>query len=110
VRELLAANDADARLALEVFVWRVRAALGAMIAVLGTVDLVAFTGGIGEHAALLRTAILEGAAAWGATLSADRNASLAGEGRISSEDSRVPVFVITAREGWQLARAVAGLG
>jgi acetate kinase len=110
VRELLAADDADARLALEVFVWRVRAALGAMIAVLGTVDLVAFTGGIGEHAALLRTAILEGAAAWGATLSADRNASLAGEGRISSEDSRVPVFVITAREGWQLARAVAGLG
>jgi acetate kinase len=81
-----------------------------MIAVLGGVDLVAFTGGIGEHAALLRAAILEGAAAWGATCDAARNASLAGEGRISSNDSRVPVFVITAREGWQLARAVAGLG
>ena len=86
VRELLAArDDPDAQLALDVFVWRTRAALGAMIAVLGGVDIIAFTGGIGEHAALLRAQILEGSAAWGS----------------------VPVCVVPARENWMLARAVA---
>lgn len=87
VRELLAAasGDADAQLALDVFVWRTRAALGGMLAVLGGADLIAFTGGIGEHAALLRARILEGAAPWGS----------------------VPALVVAARENWMLARAVA---
>jgi acetate kinase len=86
VRELIAArDDADARLALEVFVWRTRAALGAMIATLGGVDLIGFTGGIGENAESLRAQILLAAGAWGS----------------------VAAYVVGARENWMLGRALA---
>jgi acetate kinase len=85
VRDLLAAgDDPGARLALDVFAWRTRAALGAMIAVLGGADLIAFTGGIGENAAVLRAQILGGAGGWGGAA----------------------VQVVAARENWMLARAV----
>jgi acetate kinase len=105
VRELLAAReDPDARLALDVLVWRLRAALGAMIGVLGGVDLIVFTGGIGEHAAEIRGSGLAGAAAAGAVLDEARNRELEREGAIAREGSRVAVYVVAAREGWQLAR------
>ena len=108
VRELLAAAAADdgARLALDVLAWRVRAALGAMIGVLGGIDLIAFTGGIGEHAAGVRAEAVPGAAACGASLDSARNAALAGEGCISAAESRIGVYVVAARENWQLARIV----
>jgi acetate kinase len=106
VRELLAAgDDRDARLALDVLGWRLRAGLGAMIGVLGGVELIAFTGGVGEHAATVRAAGALGAAAAGALIDDQRNASLVGEGRISDDRSPVAVYVVAAREGWGLARA-----
>ena len=106
VRELLAVpDDPDARLALDVLGWRLRAGIGAMIGVLGGVDVIAFTGGVGEHAAEIRASGVQGAAAAGAILDDRRNASLREEGRISGDRSRVAVYVVAAREGWQLARA-----
>jgi acetate kinase len=105
VRALLAASDdPDARLALDVLGWRLRAAVGAMIGVLGGIDLLVFTGGIGEHAAEIRAAGVLGAAASGAELDARRNAATGSDGRISADRSRIGVFVVSAREGWQLAR------
>ena len=106
VRALLAArDDPDARLALDVLGWRLRAAVGAMIGVLGGIDLLVFTGGVGENAAEIRAAGVLGAAASGAELDARRNATIiARDGRISTDRSRTGVFVISAREGWQLAR------
>jgi acetate kinase len=106
VRELLGArDDPDARLALDVLTWRLRAAVGSMIGVLGGVDVIAFAGGVGEHAAEIRAAGVLGAAAAGAVLDADRNAALEEEGRISTDGSAIAVCVVVAREGWQLARA-----
>jgi acetate kinase len=105
VRALAAASDdPDARLALDVLGWRLRAAVGAMIGVLGAIDLLVFTGGIGEHAAQIRAAGALGAAAAGAELDAGRNIATAGDGRISTGVSHVGIFVVSAREGWQLAR------
>jgi acetate kinase len=75
-----------------------------MIGVLGGIDLLVFTGGIGEHAAEIRTSGALGAAASGAELDAKRNAAAAGDGRISTGCSRIGIFVVSAREGWQLAR------
>jgi acetate kinase len=104
MRELLAAKDNPAaQLAIDVLTWRLRASLGAMMAVLGGVDAIAFTGGIGEHAPAIREAALAGGLGIGATLDPARNATVR-EGAISATSS-VPVLVITAREGWQLARA-----
>jgi acetate kinase len=97
-------GDPGARLALEVLCWRLRAAIGAMIGVLGGIDLLVFSGGIGEHAAQIRGAGALGAAAAGAELTEERNAAATGDSRISSDGSRVGVFVVRAREGWQLAR------
>jgi acetate kinase len=105
VRTLLNAHDdPDARLAIDVLCWRLRAAIGAMIGVLGGLDVLVFTGGIGEHAAEIRAAGVLGAEAAGAELDAGRNAAAAGDGRISADRSRAGVFVVSAREGWQLAR------
>ena len=105
VRTLLAAHDDPAaRLALDVLEWRLRAAVGAMIGVLGEIDLLVFTGGIGEHAAEIRAAGALGAAASGVELDPQRNAAAVGDGRISTDRSRASVFVVSAREGWQLAR------
>jgi acetate kinase len=104
VRTLLAAgDDPDARLALDVLAWRLRAAIGAMIGVLGGIDLLVFTGGIGEHAAEVRAAGVLGATAAGAELDAKRNSATTTDGRISTDASRIGMFVVTAREGWQLA-------
>jgi acetate kinase len=109
VRELLAARagDPDAALALDVLGWRLRAAIGAMVGVLGGVDLLVFTGGIGEHAAPIRAEGIRGVEASGVKLDAARNTALEGEGPIGADDSQVAVFVVRAREGWQLARAAA---
>jgi acetate kinase len=104
MRELLAATgNPAAQLAVDVLTWRLRASLGAMMAVLGGVDAIVFTGGIGEHAPAIRAAALAGGLGIGVALDPARNATVR-EGAISATSS-VPVFVVTAREGWQLARA-----
>jgi acetate kinase len=104
MRELLAATgNPAARLAIDVLTWRLRASLGAMLAVLGSVDAIAFTGGIGEHAPVIRGAALAGGLGLQIVLDPARNATVR-EGLINAASS-VPVLVITAREGWQLARA-----
>ena len=103
VRELLAANDDGARLALDVLAWRLRASLGAMIGVLGGVDLVTFTGGVGEHAATVRSAALAGVGAWGAALDDVRNAGARDDAVISAPGSRAAICVVRARENWMLA-------
>ncbi len=106
-RDLLAANgNPAARLAIDVLTWRLRAAFGAMMAVLGGVDAIVFTGGIGEHAPAIRAAGLAGGLGIGIALDGARNASVR-EGSINSPSS-VPVVVVSAREGWQLARAAFG--
>lgn len=105
VRALLTAcDDPEARLALDVLAWRLRAAVGSMIGVLGGIDLLVFTGGIGENATEIRAAGALGAAAAGAEVDAARNAAASSDRRISTDRSRAGVFVVGAREGWQLAR------
>jgi acetate kinase len=60
MRELLARDDADARLALDVYVHHLRAGIAAMAAALGGVDVLAFTGGVGEHAGPIRDRVVDG--------------------------------------------------
>jgi acetate kinase len=104
LRELLAATDnSQARLAIDVLGWRLRSAFGAMLAVLGGVDVITFTGGIGEHAPSVRAAALEGGLGVGVSLDPAANAT-AREGCIESPGSGARVVVVSAREGWQLAR------
>ncbi len=89
----------QAQLAIDMFCYRIKKYLGAYTAVLGRVDAVVFTGGIGENAADARMQVCEGLAALGIELDAQRNHDLAGvEGAISAEGSRVQVLVIPTDE------------
>ncbi len=102
--DAVAAGDHRSRLALEVFVRSIRHYLGAFLVSLGGVDAITFSGGIGENSAQIRAAVLSGLSGFGIELDAERNRTIAGEGRISTDGSRVSVLVVPANEELIVAR------
>lgn len=102
LRMLEAAGTAEASGAIDYFVFRIRRELGAMAAILGGVDAIAFAGGIGENAVSIRASVLEGFEWLGVEL--DRHRNRAGETVISSDRSRCRVFVIRTNEEALIAR------
>jgi acetate kinase len=102
--EAMNQGNARARLAFEIFVHRLRSGIGAMAAVLGGVDALIFSAGIGENSAEVRAAACENLAFWGVELDAARNAKPALDAEISTAASRVSVLVIRAQEDWAIAR------
>jgi acetate kinase len=100
-----AANDGDARatLALEVFTYRIRCAVGALAAALGGVDALVFTGGIGEHDVATRAEICAGLAHLGIVLDDARNRAGRDGARIEAEGAAVAVLVLRTREEWIMA-------
>ena len=103
------AGDADARLALDVYVHRLQREIGAMIAVLGGIDVLVFTGGVGEHAPEVRRRACEPLGFAGVRLDADRDAAITDEGEVGASASPVRIFVVTAREDLEIARQVRRL-
>jgi acetate kinase len=107
MRELLAreAEDAAARLAVELFCYRAKKYVGAYLAALGGADAIVFTGGIGENAPPVRARICEGMEWCGIRLDPARNARATGvEARISAEGTSPAVLVIPADEEAVIAR------
>jgi len=102
VQRRVRAGDATAELALDVYCYRIRKYVGAYYAVLGTVDAIVFTAGVGQHSAEVRAAAVGGLDAFGIHLDADRNAR--SETFASTDDSPVAVLVIPTNEEWQIAR------
>jgi acetate kinase len=112
MRELLAraaADDRDARAALAVYVHRLRAGIAAMAAAMDGLDVLAFTGGVGEHAPEIRAAAAESLGFLGVAVEADRNAEARADGEIGAFDARVAAVVVTAREDLEMARQVREL-
>ncbi len=117
MRELIAAadkGDEQAKLAIEVFCYRIKKYIGAYSAALGYVDGLVFTGGIGENSPSIRALACQGLGALGIEIDAARNAALVGkEGEISTDASRLRVMVIPTNEELLIARdtfrAVRGL-
>jgi acetate kinase len=107
MRELLARDDDDARLGLAVYVHRLRAAIAAMTAAMGGLDVLAFTGGVGEHAPPIRAAATDGLAFLGIALDEQRNAAATADADIGG--ATVRAVVITAREDLEMARQVRSL-
>ena len=102
---LAASGDSDALLALDVWGWRVRHYLGAYAALMGGLDAVVFTGGIGENSAEARMRATENLAFLGVELDDDRNVKSSSEARIiSPEGSPVTLLVIPTNEEWEIAR------
>ena len=104
-----AAGDADATLALDVYGHRIRKYVGAYHAVLGRLDGIVFTAGVGEHSAEVRRRALDGLAPLGIDLDGTRNASPADGGRVISTDRSRVVVVIPTDEEHAIAGEVVGL-
>ncbi len=105
VRRRAADGDAEARLALDVYCRRIRKYVGAYYAVLGRVDAVVFTGGVGEHDAATRAAALAGLDRLGIVVDRKRNEAGGGDERaVSPPGVEVAVLVIPTDEEWEIAR------
>ena len=111
IEQCAAAGDKYAELALEMFAYRVGKYVGAYTAALAGVDAVAFTGGIGEHSADIRSRICRRLGFLGLHLSNVANSHLVhGEpARISEDDSTVQAWVIPTNEELQIARNAQNL-
>jgi acetate kinase len=109
VMTMRAEGDEAAVLAFDVVVHRIVRHVGALAAVLGTVDAVAFTAGVGEHDAQLRAAVADRLTLLGVQLDREANDSLHGEGRISTADSTTSLWVVPTNEEGEIARQSAAL-
>jgi len=96
------AANADAADAIEMFCYQIRKAVGALAAALGGLDMLVFTGGIGEHAAALRAEVCQGLSHLGLAIDPRRNDS--NQDTISAADSRCRVRVIPTNENLMVAR------
>lgn len=114
LRRMIDEGDEDAALAFDVYVHRLKKYVGAYVAVLGRVDVVAFTAGVGENDARVRAAVCAGLEPLGIAVDDDRNAVRSSEPRIVSPDwARTLVMVVPTMEELAIARqcveAVEGL-
>jgi acetate kinase len=107
VRTLLASAEPTARLALDLYVYRIGRELGSLAAALGGLDGLVFTAGIGENAASIRERVCREAAWLGLEFDADANAR--NGPRLSTPSSRVSAWVIPTNEEGMIARHTARL-
>jgi acetate kinase len=109
MRQVVAAagrGDPDAGLALAVHAHRLIASAAAMAAAMNGIDALAFTGGIGEHAPVVRSRACAGLAFLGVAVDQQRNLEAFGDADISTPDARVRTLVVSAREDLEVARSV----
>ncbi len=104
VEKAAAEGNERAKLAIDMFIYRLRFFIGAMITSLGGVDAITFTAGIGEHAAEIRAAACEAFGFLNLKLDPEKNAISPVDQDISTADSAVRVLVIHTEEDWQIAK------
>lgn len=106
MRQILAAmkTNARAQLAFDIFVHRLRSCIGAMMASLGGLDALVFTGGIGENSPQVRAAACQAFEFLGLKIDAEQNSASPVDRDIATESSTVRVLVIRAQEDWAIAR------
>jgi acetate kinase len=107
MRDLLGRDEPEARLAVDYFVYRAAKEIGALAAVLGGVDGLVFTAGIGENSAEIRQRICESSAWLGVEIDAKANAARGP--RITTPQSKVSAWVIPTNEELMIARHTARL-
>jgi acetate kinase len=106
MRAILERSDPDARLALDVYAHRLRAAIAAMAAAMDGLDALLFTGGVGERAPAVRAAAAGGLGFLGVSIDAGRNALADDDADVSAPGAPVRTLVVRAREDLEIARQV----
>lgn len=104
LRDLHAAGTPEAKLALEVMVYRLIKYVGAYTAVLGGLDALVFTGGIGENDSIVRSEVLRGLGFLGFELDEEANDVRGVERLITAPQSRIPAYIIPTNEEAEIAR------
>ncbi|HEY4632528.1 MAG TPA: acetate/propionate family kinase [Candidatus Limnocylindrales bacterium] len=101
-----AAGDEAAILAIGVYLHRLRASIAAMVAALRGLDVLVFTGGVGEHAPSIRERVAVDLAYLGVVVDPAANAAAQTDADIGTPEARVRTLVVTAREDLEIAREV----
>ena len=107
MREILASmkqGHSRARLAFDIYVHRLQAGIGAMVAILGGIDVLAFSAGVGENSPEVRAAACEQLGFLGLELDAAANTQGLSDRDIATPDSAVRILIIRAQEDWAIAR------
>lgn len=106
MREIIASwngGDKRAGLALEMYIERLKSAIGSMAATLGGLDCLVFTAGVGENSAFVRERTCDGLRFLGIKLDRTLNENATWDSDIATPDSRVRILVIHTQEDWQIA-------
>ncbi len=106
MREVLAGvdeGDEDCRLAFDVYIHRLAAAIAAMAAAMGGLDALVFTGGVGENSPRVRAAAAKSLAFLGVEIDPRRNPSAGGDASVAASRARVASVVVAAREDLEIA-------
>jgi acetate kinase len=108
LRDLLPAmaTDPGAALAVEAYLHRLRREIAAMVAALGGLDVLVFTGGVGEHLPAVRAGAAGGLAFLGVAVEPERNRATTTDGDISADGAAVRTLVVTAREDVEVVQQV----
>jgi len=107
MREIVASmkrGHSRAKLAFDIYVHRLQAGIGAMVAVLGGIDVLVFSAGVGENSAEVRDAACKQLGFLGLKLDDAANAQHPPDGDVAAPDSAVRVLIIRAQEDWAIAR------
>ena len=98
------ASNPKAKLAMDIFIYRVRKAVGAYVSSLGSVDALVFGGGIAENGVFVRQSVCEGLRGFGLEIEDRANENLIDtQGQLSTPTSRLHAWVIPTQEGLQIA-------
>lgn len=104
VRAAIAAGNKRAKLALDMFIYRAKKYIGSYVAVLGGVDVIVFTGGIGENVEIVRESICADMECFGVKIDKEINNGVHGDEKIiSTKDSKTTVIVIPTDEEYMIA-------
>lgn len=104
VRAAIASGNEQAKLALDMFIYRAKKYIGSFVAALGGVDIIVFTGGIGENVDVVRESICDNMECFGVKIDKAVNATVHGEEKvISTKDSKATVIVVPTDEEYMIA-------
>ncbi|MFW6296837.1 MAG: acetate/propionate family kinase, partial [Halothece sp.] len=107
MRELTQAIDTgneQAKLAFDVYIHRLRYYIGAMLTSLGGLDILVFTGGVGEHRSNVRKEACNALGFMGLEIDEQKNDNASDDTDVATENSSIRVFMIKTKESWQMAK------
>jgi acetate kinase len=102
-------GDQQAKLALEIYAYRIKKYIGAYIAVIGKVDALVFTAGVGENSVVIREMVVSGLNHLGISLARKKNNTGAGARNIADENSAIKILIVPTNEELEIARQAYAL-